>query len=101
MTSMLKTANFTHARENLKTFCDDVVDNNATLLITRKNHKNVIIQSLENYNFANQELNNLKKEMAIYKRLRQAEIEAKKSSGTDMDIILNKAMVIIEGKFNV
>ena len=98
---MLKTANFTHARDNLKIFCDDVVDNNAILLITRKNHKNVIIQSLENYNFANQELNNLKKEMAIYKRLRQAEIEAKKSSGTDVDIILNKAMAIIEGKFNV
>lgn len=44
---MLQTANFTHARDHLKTYCDDVVENNSTLIITRKDDKNVVVQSLE------------------------------------------------------
>lgn len=97
---MLQTANFTHARDHLKTYCDDVVENNATLIITRKDDKNVVVQSLDDYNYTNQELNNLKREMAIYKRLRQAEIEAETSDGTDADIVFDKAMAIIKGQLN-
>jgi antitoxin YefM len=97
---MLQTANFTHARDHLKTYCDSVVDNNATLIITRKDDKNVVVQSLDSYNYTNQELNNLKKEMAIYKRLRQAEIEAETNDGTDATIVFDKAMAIIKGQEN-
>lgn len=38
--------------------------------------------------------------MAIYKRLRQAEIEAETSDGTDSDVVFDKAMAIIEGQAN-
>ena len=33
---MLQTVNFTDARNNFKNFCDDVVENKTTLIVTRR-----------------------------------------------------------------
>ena len=95
---MLQTVNFTEARANLRAYCDDVINHHTTLIITSKDDKNVVVQSLDHYNLINQELNHLKKEMAIYKRLRQAEIEAQTNDGTDVDIVFDKAMAIIQNQ---
>ena len=95
---MLQTANFTDARNNFKNFCDDVVDKKTTLIITRKDDKNVVVQCLDSYNLVNQELNDLKREMAIYKRLSQAVEEAGMSDGIDSDLVFDKAMAIIQGQ---
>lgn len=42
--------NYTTIRNNLKDYCDAATDNNETVIVTRKNEKNVVIMSLEQYN---------------------------------------------------
>lgn len=42
--------NYTNVRENLKTYCDKVNDNNETVIITRKDNKNVVLISQYEYN---------------------------------------------------
>ena len=43
-------ANYSNVRENLKDYCDRVVDDNETVIVTRKNEKNVVIISLAEWN---------------------------------------------------
>lgn len=42
--------NYSTIRENLKSYCDRVTDDNETVIITRKDEKNVVIISLEEWN---------------------------------------------------
>lgn len=42
--------NYSTIRENLKTYCDRVTDNNETVIVTRKDEKNVVIISLDEWN---------------------------------------------------
>lgn len=42
--------NYSTIRKNLKTYCDEATDNGETVIITRKDEKNVVIISLEQYN---------------------------------------------------
>ena len=37
-------------RNNLKAYCDQATDNNETIIVTRKEEKNVVLLSLEKYN---------------------------------------------------
>lgn len=43
-------ANFSTVRENFKSYCDKVTDKGETLIVTRKDEKNVVLLSLEEYN---------------------------------------------------
>lgn len=42
--------NYSTIRNNLKSYCDQATDNNETIIVTRKNEKNIVIMSLEQYN---------------------------------------------------
>ena len=42
--------NYSSLRDNLKNYCDKVSDDFETVIVTRKNEKNVVIISLEEYN---------------------------------------------------
>ena len=42
--------NYTNLRENMKSYMDKVTDDYETMIITRKNNKNVVKISEENYN---------------------------------------------------
>ena len=42
--------NYTHLRENMKSYMDKVTDDYETIIITRKNNKNVVMLSEESYN---------------------------------------------------
>lgn len=42
--------NYSTIRNNLKTYCDEVTDKDETVIVTRKDEKNVVILSLEKYN---------------------------------------------------
>ena len=42
--------NYTNLRENLKSYMDKVNDNYETVIITRKNNKNIVMMSEETYN---------------------------------------------------
>lgn len=43
-------ANFSEFRTNLKTYLDDVEDNNETLIVKRKTGKGTVVISLDEYN---------------------------------------------------
>ncbi len=43
-------ANYTTVRNNLKDYCDKVTDFNETVIVTRKEEKNIVILSLDEYN---------------------------------------------------
>ena len=42
--------NYSTIRENLKDYCDRVTDEGETVIVTRKNEKNVVLISLEEWN---------------------------------------------------
>ena len=42
--------NYSTLRTNLKSYCDKASDNNETIIITRKDEKNIVLMSLEQYN---------------------------------------------------
>lgn len=42
--------NYTNLRENMKRYMDQVTDEYETMIVTRKNQKNVVILSEESYN---------------------------------------------------
>jgi antitoxin YefM len=42
--------NYSTIRNNLKCYCDRVTDENETVIVTRKDEKNVVILSLESFN---------------------------------------------------
>ena len=43
-------ANYSTVRNNFKDYCDKAADEAETVIVTRKNEKNVVIMSLEQYN---------------------------------------------------
>ena len=60
--------NYSTIRNNLKDYCDKATDEAETVIVTRKNEKNVVIMSLEQYN-------------SIMKSLRNAEYLTKIDQG--------------------
>lgn len=42
--------NYSTIKKKLKFYCDQVTDNNETVIVTRKDEKNVVIISLEEWN---------------------------------------------------
>ena len=50
--------NYTAVRNNLKEFCDMATDNDETVIVTRKENKNVVIVSLEHYNLMEKAIRN-------------------------------------------
>ena len=56
--------NYSNIRKNLKEYCDKATEDDETVIVTRKNEKNVVIMSLEQYN-------------SIMKAIRNAEYLAK------------------------
>ena len=42
--------NYSNIRKNLKEYCDKATEEDETVIVTRKNEKNVVIMSLEQYN---------------------------------------------------
>jgi antitoxin YefM len=48
--SVMLAVNYSTVRNNLKTYCDEASDNGETVIVTRKEEKNIVIMSLEKYN---------------------------------------------------
>ena len=45
----MKTVAYSEARQRLKDICDDVAQNNETVIITRRDDKDVVMLSMEKY----------------------------------------------------
>ena len=50
--------NYSTIRENLKFYCDKVTDSNETVIVTRKDEKNVVLISLDEWNELQRALKN-------------------------------------------
>ena len=48
---------YTDLRQNLKTYMDKVIEDNDPLIITRKNNKNVVLISVDDYNSLMEQIN--------------------------------------------
>lgn len=42
--------NYSTLRNNLKSYCDQATDDSETIIVTRKNEKNLVLMSLDSYN---------------------------------------------------
>lgn len=68
--------NYTNIRENLKTYCDKVNDEDETVIITRKDNKNVVLISQNEYNNMLENIKVLKDPkylIKLYKSLKKLE----------------------------
>lgn len=63
--------NYSTIRSNFKDYCDKATDNNETVIVTRKNEKNVVLMSLEQYNSVMKALKNAEYLEKIDKSLQQ------------------------------
>ena len=52
-------ANYTAVRNNLKSYCDMAADQDETIIVTRKNDKNVVMISLDRYNEMEKQIRNV------------------------------------------
>ena len=68
--------NYTNLRENLKAYCDKVNDEEETIIITRKDNKNVVLISQNEYNNMLENIKILKDPnylVKLYKSMKQFE----------------------------
>lgn len=63
--------NYSTIRSNLKDYCDKATDENETVIITRKDEKNVVLISLEQYNRVMKALRNAEYLEKIDKSMQQ------------------------------
>lgn len=65
--------NYSTIRSNFKDYCDKATDNNETIIVTRKDEKNVVLISLEQYNELMKALRNAEYLNKIDKSIEQIE----------------------------
>lgn len=65
--------NYSTIRSKLKDYCDKATDNNETVIITRKDEKNVVLMSLEQYNSVMKAVRNSEYLDKIDKSMKQLE----------------------------
>lgn len=63
--------NYSTIRKNLKDYCDKATDENETVIVTRKDEKNVVLISLEQYNYVMKALRNAEYLEKIDKSMQQ------------------------------
>ena len=63
--------NYSTLRSNLKDYCDKATDENETVIVTRKDEKNVVLVSLEQYNRVMKALRNAEYLEKIDKSMQQ------------------------------
>ena len=65
--------NYSTIRSKLKDYCDKATDENETVIVTRKDEKNVVLMSLESYNELIKSVKNVENIYKIDKSMEQIE----------------------------
>ncbi len=65
--------NYSTIRNNLKNYCDVVTEEQETVIVTRKNEKNVVLLSLDEYNNIMKSIRNLEYLAKIDRAFQQLE----------------------------
>ena len=82
---MMKTANYTDLRNNLKSYIDTVIDDSDTVIINRGSGKGVVLMSLDEYN-ALKETEYIMSSPKTMEEIRVGEEDLKKGKGIEIDI---------------
>ena len=80
--------NYSNARENFKAYCDKVNDDAETIIVTRKDNKNVVLISQDEYNNMLENVKNLKNPkyfIELYESIKEIE-KGKVHELKDMDL---------------
>lgn len=78
--------NFTNVRNNFKEFCDKVINDAQPVIVTRKDDKNVVLISLDEYN-------NMQENMLIFgnqeyvERLLESKMQVERGSAKKRNLI--------------
>jgi antitoxin YefM len=75
--------NYTTVRNNLKGYCDKVTEECETVIVTRKDEKNIVIISLDEYN----SLMKVAKKAAYFERIDRAMEQLARGEGTVHELI--------------
>ena len=82
----MKAVNYSSMREQFKEYCDQVSDNCETIIVTRKNNRNVVIISEESYNNVLENLSVIGNK-ANYERLLKAKSQIDRSLGVPHQLV--------------
>ncbi len=86
--------NYSTLRNNLKSYCDRVTDDAETVIITRKNEKNLVMMGMDAYNNLTENLflmQNAKNRQHILKGIRELESASTVTkTAAEMEKILNE-----------
>ena len=78
--------NYSSARNNFKDYCDKATDDFETIIITRKENKNVVLMSEDEYNNLMENLY-IMSNKEYYNRLLKSKAEIEAGLGEEPDII--------------
>ena len=70
--------NYSTMRDNLKSYCDKATHDAETIIVTRKNEKNVVLMSLEQYNALTKAVRNAEYLTKIDRAFEQLEANQRK-----------------------
>ena len=82
---IMKTANYTDLRANLKNYIDAVINDSETVIVNRGGGQGVVIISLEEYNSI-KETEYIMRSSAMVDAIKQAEKEISDGEGVRIDI---------------
>ncbi|MEI6603345.1 MAG: type II toxin-antitoxin system Phd/YefM family antitoxin [Clostridia bacterium] len=82
--------NYTTLREKMKTYMDRVTDNYETMIITRKDNKNLVMLSEETYNNMLENIHVMGNK-ANYDWLMESKAQLEKGDGTSRNLIEDEA----------
>ena len=82
---IMRTANYTELRNNLKNYLDEVINDSEPLIINRPGNTSVVVIPLDEYN-AIKETEYLTSSPEMMKRLRNAENNMKSGKGIKINI---------------
>lgn len=82
----MKAVNYSSMREQFKEYCDQVSDNCETIIVTRKNNRNVVIISEDSYNNMLENLS-IVGNRANYERLLKAKNQIDQNLGSPHQLV--------------
>jgi antitoxin YefM len=82
---IMRTANYSELRNNLKSYLDGVINDNEPLIVHRAGNESVVVISLEEYNSI-KETEYIMRSPAMMDIIRRGDEEIKNGGGTSVDI---------------
>lgn len=74
--------NYSDARNNFKSLCDTIIQDEETIIVTRKNEENIVMMSLDEYNNLMENMH-IRQSANTYNRILKARVQVQDGSGIE------------------